>query len=82
MQTKKFECPGSQTIRQPVPEDYLCPNCGEVVEVWSNELKHNCPKCGTPVFREAAPSCIDWCQYAKECVGEEAFNRLKGGDKS
>lgn len=71
-------CPGSKVIRQPLPEDYPCPQCGEMVEIWTHELKVKCPQCGTTVFREQKPSCIDWCKFAKECVGEEAYNRLKG----
>lgn len=70
-------CPGSQTIKNPVPADYPCPNCGTEVEIWSFELKAECPNCGTAVFKERTPSCIDWCQHAKECVGEEIYNRLK-----
>src|SRR3990170_6576968 len=70
-------CPGSRSVRDPVPEYFLCPQCGEEVEVWTHELMQPCPRCKTPVFRERRPTCIDWCQYAKECVGPELYGSLK-----
>ncbi|MBI2852799.1 MAG: hemerythrin domain-containing protein [Chloroflexi bacterium] len=74
-------CPGSKAIRNPVPENISCPNCGYEVEIWTDEIKATCPKCKTKVFREAQVSCIDWCPYAKECVGPEVYERLKPGAK-
>jgi len=68
-------CPGAKLIRQPMPEEYPCPNCGEMVEIWTHEFKARCPKCGTTVFREATPSCVEWCQYARQCVGDEVYER-------
>ena len=72
-------CPGARTIREPTPEDVNCPNCDETVEIWTDELKANCPSCGAKVFREQQPSCIDWCPHARECVGPEVYERLKPG---
>lgn len=66
-------CPGSTEIKQPKPEYIPCPNCGEEVEIWSDELKVTCPGCKKEVSRERKSSCIEWCKYAKECVGEEKF---------
>lgn len=74
-------CPGSRKIRNPVPENVACPNCGREVEIWTDEVKATCPKCKTYVFRERQVSCIDWCPYAKECVGPEIYERLKPGAK-
>ncbi len=70
------ECPGSGNIRTPIPSLKECPGCGEEVEIWSDELRAKCTKCGATVFKENAPSCIEWCQSAKECIGEEKYNRL------
>ena len=70
-------CPGSRFIREPIPENINCPSCGAEVEVWSDELSQPCPSCGTRVFREQHPSCIDWCPAAKECIGPEVYERLK-----
>ncbi len=70
-------CPGSRSIRQPVPEDIKCPGCGVAVEIWTDEMSRLCPSCGTRVLREQQPSCIDWCPAAKECIGPEVYQRLK-----
>ena len=70
-------CPGSKRIREPVPENFVCPSCGREVEIWTDETKATCPACKTRVFRERQMSCIDWCPYAKECVGPEVYERLK-----
>jgi NADH pyrophosphatase NudC (nudix superfamily) len=74
-------CPGSGGIRTPIPSLKPCPQCGQEVEIWSDELKARCRNCGATVFKEAVPSCIDWCQAARECLGEEKYNQLKGKSK-
>jgi NADH pyrophosphatase NudC (nudix superfamily) len=74
-------CPGSGGIRTPIPSLKPCPRCGQEVEIWSDELKAKCANCGATVFREAVPSCIDWCKAAKECLGEAKYNQLKGKSK-
>ncbi|MBI4297963.1 MAG: hypothetical protein HY676_05470 [Chloroflexi bacterium] len=71
-------CPGSIAIKSPTPEDIRCPNCGAEVEVWSHEIKADCPNCGTAVFRATRPSCIDWCKYAEQCFDPQTYARLKG----
>lgn len=70
---QKF-CPGSSFLKQPKPELFSCPSCGTEVEIWSDEAMIACPSCGTDVFRTGgSQSCLDWCAFAKECVGEEKF---------
>jgi ribosomal protein S27AE len=69
-------CGGSQKNVTPVPTLKNCPGCGEEVEIWSDELKTKCGKCGITVTMEATPSCIDWCRAAKECLGEDNYNRM------
>lgn len=74
-------CPGALSIREPVPEFFPCPKCGnKEVEIWSDELNADCDMCRTTVYRPAEISCIDWCQYARECVGDEKFRELRGGE--
>ena len=71
-------CPGAKILRQPEPEFYSCPNCGEEVEIWSDERKRPCPNCGETVVKDSGDdqvSCLDWCVMGKECVGEKAYNR-------
>jgi hypothetical protein len=30
------------------------------------------------VYKEKTPSCIDWCAAARQCLGEERWQQLKG----
>ena len=68
-------CPGSARLRQPKPEFFTCPNCGNEVEIWSDEAIRACPSCGDQVFRMGMQSCLDWCKFAAECVGEEKYKQ-------
>jgi len=73
----KENCPGSREIRQPKPEDIKCCFCGRMIEIWSDETETKCRYCGRVNSRLLGLTCIDWCAFAKECVGEEKYNRLK-----
>ncbi|MBU2540860.1 MAG: phosphohydrolase [Candidatus Omnitrophica bacterium] len=73
----KFQCPGAGTIRQPSPEFIRCQNCGREVEIWTDEIKTTCAKCNKTIMRQAGQSCLDWCRFARECVGEEKYNKYK-----
>ena len=68
------ECPGSKMIKKPYPEEIRC-RCGQVVEIWSDEVNTVCKKCKKEVTREMLPSCLDWCSVAKECVGESKYKK-------
>jgi hypothetical protein len=70
-------CPGAKFLRQPRPEIFPCPDCGAEVEIWSDEIRGTCSACGRNVFREGVPSCVEWCKYGEECVGEEAFGTYR-----
>ncbi len=70
-------CPGSSKIKNPMPEYLECPNCHNEVEIWSDEIKTRCSNCGFTVFKDRLPSCVDWCSHAEECIGTEAYKRLK-----
>jgi len=52
-----------------------CPSCGEEVEIWSDEIRGVCHNCGRAVFRDGYMSCLEWCKYGQDCVGEEAYDR-------
>jgi hypothetical protein len=78
----KDSCPGSNEIKQPKPEDIPCRNCGKPVEIWSDETESKCKECGQINSRILGPSCIDWCAFAKECVGEDKYKKLKTGQNS
>ncbi len=69
-------CPGAKIIRQPKPEMFDCPSCGEEVEIWTDEVKATCRKCKTVVMRYQDQSCLEWCKLAKDCVGDEAYKNF------
>lgn len=68
-------CPGS-LAGTPTLKVKKCPECGSEVEVFSNDVKVNCEKCGFAVYNDVE-SCIQWCKYARECVGEQLYKKLK-----
>ena len=70
-------CPGSSAFTQPKIELVRCPSCGADVELWSDEAEGKCTGCGRPICRTHTQSCIDWCKYANECLGDEAFKRYQ-----
>jgi ribosomal protein S27AE len=70
-------CPGSANIRTPTLSIRKCPECGEEVEIFSTDAKVECGRCGFVIYCDVA-ACVQWCKYAKECVGEQTFNKLVG----
>ena len=78
-----FNCPGSQKFKHPQPETIKCQHCGQETEIWTDEAEVACQSCKKIIRREEGQSCLDWCKYAKECVGEKIYNRYmknkKGG---
>ena len=74
------KCPG-QDSRGISAELVRCPGCGYQIEMFSDEIRRKCPGCRKVAYREHMPSCIDWCQYAEKCVGEQFFNKYRR-DKS
>jgi hypothetical protein len=71
-----FKCPGAADIRTPTIKIKKCPKCGGEVELFSIDMKVDCPSCGQPVFNNIN-SCIDYCQYAEQCLGTETYEKLK-----
>lgn len=69
----KCICPG-QDDRDIKAKIIACPDCGYKVEIFSDEIHVKCPKCKSLVFNEILPSCVDWCKYAKECVGKQFYD--------
>ena len=68
-------CPGSMSFSQPKPEVLKCPDCDGEVEIWSDEATGTCPKCSKTVIRTMTQSCVDWCKFAKDCLGDEKFKK-------
>ena len=73
------KCPGQDSRKLRVSL-HICPNCGAEVEIFSDEVRLKCQKCGEYVYRDKIPSCIDWCASARQCLGEERWRQLRGDD--
>lgn len=67
-------CPGSKKFKEPKPDYIKCRLCGEELEIWSDEIKINCPKCNLE-NKKNQQSCLDWCKSAKECVGNRFYSQ-------
>jgi ribosomal protein S27AE len=69
------QCPGSVNIRMPRLELRPCPKCGDEIEIASNDASAKCSTCGFVIYNDTV-SCVQWCEYAKECVGEKTYDRI------
>jgi DNA-directed RNA polymerase subunit RPC12/RpoP len=70
-------CPGALIFKDARPDYIDCPQCGEEVEIWSDEPLARCTNCNFWVSQQRGASCIDWCKAAVECIGLEAYERLQ-----
>lgn len=52
------------------------------MEIWTDEVKAKCPKCKKSVVRNGGATCLDWCKYAKECLGEELYKKYLKNKKT
>jgi len=69
------ECPGAANIKgTPELKIKTCPECGGEIELFSSEIKTACRKCGFIAFNDTQ-SCVSWCRYARECVGDEIYEQ-------
>ena len=62
-------CPGQETPRSLDSVVVPCPDCGRLVEFFTDEPKRRC-RCGRTLLREALPSCAEWCIAAPQCLGQ------------
>ena len=61
--------------KTPTIIEKVCPQCGEIIELFSIDTEVACDKCGFIAYNDTL-SCVQWCQYAKQCVGEEMYNKM------
>ena len=61
--------------RTPTIIEKVCPNCGNLIEMFSIDSQMPCEKCGFVAYNDTL-SCVQWCAHAKECVGEEMYNQM------
>jgi len=72
-------CMGSQRLKTPTLKEKICPVCGEIIEIFSIDTSVKCDKCGFVAYNDEK-SCINWCKYARQCFGDELFERFNAGD--
>lgn len=53
----------------------VCPQCGNIIELFSVDTEVTCEHCGFVAYNDTL-SCVQWCQYAKQCVGEEMYEAM------
>ncbi len=61
--------------RTPTIHEKTCPQCGSLIEMFSIDTEMACEKCGFVAYNDSL-SCVQWCKYAKQCVGEEMYNAM------
>ena len=61
--------------RTPTIIEKICPQCGAEIEMFSIDTQMACEKCGFVAYNDSL-SCVQWCKYAKKCVGEEMYEYM------
>jgi hypothetical protein len=71
-----MKCPGQDT-RHWKKEDIFevrCPVCFTSVEFFKDDVRRRCKKCINP---KLDLGCLEWCDYAEECVGNGYMKKKK-----
>lgn len=68
-------CPGSSKFKTPTIEEKVCPDCGSLIEIFSVDTAVKCDNCGFVAYNNIQ-SCVSWCKYARQCVGDELYEQL------
>ena len=53
----------------------ICPQCGNPIEIFSTDTQVTCEVCGFVAYNDSL-SCVQWCKYARQCVGDEMYERM------
>lgn len=61
--------------RTPTIQEKVCPQCGNLIEMFSIDTQMPCEHCGFVAYNDTL-SCVQWCEHAKKCVGEEMYNQM------
>ncbi len=65
-------CQGKKDI---TIEEKTCPRCGHPIEIFSVDVSVKCEHCGFEIYNDTL-NCVQWCQYARKCVGDEMYESL------
>ncbi len=52
-----------------------CPQCGHEVEIFSIDTQAVCEHCGFVIYNDTL-NCVQWCKYARQCVGDEMYEAM------
>lgn len=52
-----------------------CPQCGHPIEIFSIDTQMTCENCGFVIYNDML-NCVQWCKYAKKCVGDEMYEHM------
>ena len=63
-----------------IPADFLeqrkeFAGCGSEIELFTCDTQAVCEHCGFVVYNDTL-SCVQWCKYARKCVGDEMYERM------
>ena len=61
--------------RTPTIIEKVCPQCGELIEMFSIDSQMACEKCGFVAYNDTL-SCVQWCAHARKCVGDEMYEYM------
>ena len=53
----------------------ICPQCGHEIEIFSIDTEAVCEHCGFKIYNDTL-NCVQWCKYARKCVGDEMYEHL------
>ncbi len=66
---------GCQGKPQTSIEEKRCPQCGNLIEIFSVDTQVACDKCGFVIYNDTL-NCVQWCKYARKCVGDEMYEHM------
>ena len=61
--------------RTPTLHEKICPQCGNIIELFSIDTQVACDHCGFVAYNDTL-SCVQWCEYARKCVGDEMYEKM------
>lgn len=61
--------------RTPTIHEKICPRCGSEIEMFSTDTEVVCENCGFVAYNDTL-SCVQWCKYARQCVGDEMYEHM------
>ena len=61
--------------KTPTIIEKTCPRCGHEIELFSIDSSQTCEHCGFVAYNDTL-SCVQWCKYARQCVGDEMYEHM------